>query len=42
MGQGSAGPLKVAAEELRHVLGVRDVSYKQGTNPLAVVDTPLA
>ena len=41
-GQGSPGPMKVAAEELRHVLGVRDVTYRQSAHPLAVVDTPLA
>ena len=41
-GQGSPGPMKVAAEELRHVLGVREVTYRQGMDRLAVVETPLA
>ncbi len=35
------GPLKVPAERLRRVLGVREVSYVQGREPLAVVDAPL-
>ena len=35
------GPLKVPAEKLRSVLGVREVNYVQNTQPLATVDTPL-
>jgi 3',5'-cyclic AMP phosphodiesterase CpdA len=35
------GPLKVPAEKLRSVLGVREVNYVQGTQPLATIDTPL-
>ncbi len=41
-GQGPApGPVKVPAERLGHVLGVRTVSYVPGSGPLAVVDRPL-
>ena len=36
------GPMKVPAEALRSVLGVRSVSLVKGMNALAVVDTPLA
>ena len=36
------GPLKVPVEQLRGVLGVREVSYIQGTSRLAVVDSTLA
>jgi len=36
------GPLKVPVEELAGMLGVREVSYIQGKNALAVVDTSLA
>ena len=35
------GPLKVPAEKLRSVLGVTSVSYVEGRNTLAVVDSPL-
>jgi hypothetical protein len=38
----SPGPMKVPAETLRSVLGVREVSLVRGQNALAVVDTPLA
>ena len=38
----SPGPMKVPADQLRHVLGVREVTYVQGTSPLAVVDSRLA
>ena len=34
--------MKVPADRLRHVLGVRGVTYVQGTSPLAVVDSRLA
>src|SRR5213594_4534023 len=33
----SPGPLKVAAEQLRGVLGVREVNYIQGKDQLAIV-----
>ena len=36
------GPMKVPAEALRSVLGVRTVSLVKGQGALAVVDTPLA
>jgi hypothetical protein len=36
------GPLKVPAEQLRSVLGVREVNYMQGKSRLAVVDSTLA
>jgi hypothetical protein len=36
------GPMKVPAETLRQVLGVRTVSLVRGQKSLAVVDTPLA
>jgi hypothetical protein len=36
------GPMKVPAETLRSVLGVREVSLVKGKSALAVVDTPLA
>jgi len=32
----------VPAEQLHRVLGVRDVRYVQGQNPLAIVDATLA
>jgi len=42
-GQGpSPGPLKVPAEQLRSVLGVRQVDFVRAGQALAVVDTPLA
>jgi 3',5'-cyclic-AMP phosphodiesterase len=37
----AAGPMKVPAEKLRDVLGIRDVSFIAGPNRLAVVDSPL-
>jgi Icc protein len=36
------GPLKVPAEELRKVLGLREVRYVPGTSSLAVVNSTLA
>ena len=36
------GPLKVPVEELRGMLGVREVRYVAGQDPLAVVDASLA
>ena len=38
----SPGPLKVPAAQLRRVLGLREVSYVEGQQALAVVDTPLS
>ena len=35
------GPMVVPAGRLRHVLGITDVSYVQGSHSLALVDTPL-
>jgi Icc protein len=37
----SPGPMKVPAEQLQSVLGVRTVNYVPGTSPLAVIDAPL-
>jgi Icc protein len=36
------GPLKVSADRLRSVLGVREVNYVEGQQPPALVDTPLS
>jgi 3',5'-cyclic AMP phosphodiesterase CpdA len=36
------GPLKVAADQLRPMLGIRTVAVKAGGGPLALVDSPLA
>jgi hypothetical protein len=38
----SPGPLKVPAEQLRSVLGVREARWRPGKGSLALVDTPLA
>jgi 3',5'-cyclic AMP phosphodiesterase CpdA len=38
----SPGPMKVEAEQLRRLLGVREVRYTEGAAPLAVVERPLA
>ena len=35
------GPLKVPAEQLRSVLGIRDVTFVPQRQSLAVVDRPL-
>jgi hypothetical protein len=35
------GPLKVPADQLRHLLGITDVSFVPGNGRLAVVDHPL-
>jgi len=35
------GPMKVPAEQLHSMLGVRTVNYVRGKSPLAVVETPL-
>jgi 3',5'-cyclic AMP phosphodiesterase CpdA len=37
----AAGPMKVPAEKLREVLGIRDVNFVAGSNHLAVIDSPL-
>jgi len=37
----SAGPMKVPAEKLREVLGIREVNFVAGSRHLAVVDSPL-
>jgi 3',5'-cyclic-AMP phosphodiesterase len=36
------GPMKVPAERLRSVLGIKDVYFQGGNLPVAVVDSPLA
>ena len=33
--------MKVPAEQLRSVLGVRTINYVCGKSPLAVIETPL-
>ncbi len=38
----SPGPMKVPAEQLRSLLGVRQVEFVHTDQPLAVIDTPLA
>jgi 3',5'-cyclic AMP phosphodiesterase CpdA len=38
----SPGPMRVADDQLRKVLGVRAVNHAQGSGTLAVVNTPLA
>ena len=40
MGEGP-GPLKVPAEQLRRVLGLREVNSVQGRSRLAVIDSTL-
>jgi hypothetical protein len=37
----SPGPMKVADEKLRSLLGIRNVTFKRGEQRLAVIDTPL-
>jgi Icc protein len=37
----SPGPMKVPAEQLRSVLGIREVHFQAGKLPLAVVDSTL-
>jgi 3',5'-cyclic AMP phosphodiesterase CpdA len=37
----SPGPLKVADERLRSLLGVTDITFKQGQQRLAIIDQPL-
>jgi 3',5'-cyclic AMP phosphodiesterase CpdA len=38
----SPGPMKVADDKLRTVLGVAEVTFRRGQERLAIVDTPLA
>jgi hypothetical protein len=37
----SPGPLKVADDKLRSMLGIAAVNFKQGDQRLAIIDTPL-
>ena len=37
----SPGPLKVPADKLRGMLGIASVTFKQGAQRLAIIDTPL-
>jgi hypothetical protein len=37
----SPGPMKVADDKLRSLLGVASVTFKRGDQRLAVIDTPL-
>jgi 3',5'-cyclic AMP phosphodiesterase CpdA len=37
----SPGPMKVAEDKLRSMLGVASVTFKRGTQRLAIIDTPL-
>jgi 3',5'-cyclic AMP phosphodiesterase CpdA len=37
----SPGPMKVADDKLRGLLGIASVTFKQGTARLAIIDTPL-
>jgi len=37
----SPGPMKVADDKLRSMLGIADVTFRQGEQRLAIVDTPL-
>jgi 3',5'-cyclic AMP phosphodiesterase CpdA len=39
--QPSPGPMKVADDKLRSLLGVTDVTFKRGQQRLAIVDQPL-
>jgi len=38
----SPGPMKVPADKLRDVLGIRNVNFTVGSHSLAVVDSPLS
>jgi 3',5'-cyclic-AMP phosphodiesterase len=38
----SAGPMKVPADQLQHVLGITDVNYVVSGTSLAIIDSPLA
>jgi hypothetical protein len=37
----SPGPMKVADDKLRTMLGVASINFKQGDERLAIIDTPL-
>ena len=37
----SPGPLKVPDDQLRTMLGIANVTFKQNTQPLAIIDSPL-
>ena len=37
----SPGPMKVAEDKLRTMLGVASVTFKRGDQRLAIIDTPL-
>jgi hypothetical protein len=37
----SPGPLKVADEKLRTLLGIASITFQQGKQQLAIIDTPL-
>ena len=38
----SAGPMKVPADQLRHLLGITDVNYIKGKHALAIIDSALS
>ncbi|MBV8835174.1 MAG: metallophosphoesterase, partial [Alphaproteobacteria bacterium] len=38
----SPGPMKVAADKLRTLLGTSDISFKRGEQRLAIVDKTLS
>jgi 3',5'-cyclic AMP phosphodiesterase CpdA len=40
-GNVAPGPVKVADDKLRSVLGIADVTFKRGQQRLAIIDTPL-
>jgi hypothetical protein len=37
----SPGPMKVADDKLRGLLGVASINFKRNDQPLAIIDTPL-
>jgi len=37
----SPGPMKVADDKLRGLLGVASINFKRGVQNLAIIDTPL-
>jgi hypothetical protein len=37
----SPGPMKVEDAKLRSVLGIASINFKSGSQPLAIIDTPL-
>jgi hypothetical protein len=37
----SPGPMKVPDDQLRKLLGIATVNFKQGDQRLAIIDTPL-